>query len=53
MKGPNKRINARYCATYTIREAKRWLFMNHSQDRARQAKNRERLGTTSNWCHPH
>jgi hypothetical protein len=53
MKGLDKRIGARYSATYTIREAKWWPFVNRTRDRAWQAKNHERSATTSNWCHPH
>jgi hypothetical protein len=53
MKGPDKRIDAWYSVTYTIKEVKWQPFMNHTRDHAWQAKNHERSATTSNWCHPH
>jgi hypothetical protein len=41
MKGPDERIDARYPTTYTIKEVKQRLFMNHAHDRAWQTENRE------------
>jgi hypothetical protein len=53
MEGPDERIDARDSATYTVREAKRWSFINHARDHAWQAESCEQSATTSNQRHPH
>jgi hypothetical protein len=48
MEDQGGRIDSRYPATYTIKETKRWLFVNQAGDHARRTKNHEQFITTCN-----